>query len=90
MNEKNKEIEILDGLTEQTKDQFLRNLADVINKWLENGNIEKLSFYLYRIDVHEYKAGKVLSSLKTNQEKSLELASMMIERHLRKSDHSLS
>lgn len=90
MSEKSQELEILKGLTEQTKDQFRDELANVIEGWLERGDIEKLSFYLYRIDVHEYKAGKVINSLKANDVKALELASMMIERHLLKSGHKLN
>ena len=90
MSGKKNEIEILDGLTETTKDQFHKQLSEVIERWLDQGNIEKISFYLYRIDVHEYKAGKVFKSIKTNHEKSLELATMMIERHLLKSQTKLS
>ena len=90
MSENNKELEILDGLTEKSRDLFIENLARVIEKWLDNMEIEKLSFYLYRIDVHEYKANKVIHSLKSNHDKSIELATMMVDRHLQKSDKKLN
>lgn len=80
------EIELFKGLSLENQVLFTEQLASIISKWLARGQIEKISYYLYRIDVSEYQAQKALNSPKNNDEKALELAQLMIERHLKKLD----
>lgn len=78
------EIELFKGLSLENQKLFAEQLASIISNWLNKGQIEKISYYLYRIDVSEFHAQKVLNAPMDNNDKALKLAELMIERHLKK------
>ena len=78
------EIELFKGLSLENQKLFAEQLAPIILNWLNKGQIEKISYYLYRIDVSEFQAQKVLNAPMDNNDKAFKLAELMIERHLKK------
>ena len=78
------DLELMNSLTLETKDQFITELSAVIQNWLEKRQLDKISYYLYRIDVNEFEANTIIQSTQTDEVKAKKLAHMMVDRHLKK------
>ena len=60
------------------------DLSVSICRWINNRDYTKLFFYLYRIDVNEELVRQILDGHELDQEKSLKIAKLMIQRQLKK------
>lgn len=65
-------------------ESFLSELSLVIETWLLKRDLEKLYFYLYRIDVDEHKIEYLLSLRISDKDKARKIAELMYQRHTQK------